>query len=479
MKRLFLLAIIGAALAANAQNWSAPVAVTTGAGDDHNLDIQRDPLILGYAGYWVAWDRTVGENSDVFHAKFFPSTDTAFTDVCQVTFSPAVEEMPAIMVNGAEQSGVFFQSPNNHLSAIYFAERTGPSTFTTPWLTLYSDVHLYEPIYCGIIEDIGIIPALYLRSDSAVVPVSYEYLVGWPFHVPADTAFQAPPANSGHIVLSHDGDWTSLFSVPIQLQKFAWETVIEGRSEIGYYFQTVDSLLNVHIYEGILSDPIYYYVNPVLNGELWVERLLSGYDIAQAEFDETTGEWTTPEPRFDMPGSERTPFAVGNSIVFKNNQDGNWDIAFWHPSLSQPEIIDSNPAEDRNPVLVEDAWTSQYHVFWESNRDGSWKIYYSHRDVLGIVPEPKGSLPASFAVSVHPNPGNAEFRIDLELPVSEEVEAAIYDLSGRRVARIHDGLIPAGSQELSWDASEIASGIYLLRVESADNIQTRKMVVLK
>ncbi len=471
-----------------AQNWSEPVAVTSGAGDDHNLDIQRDPLLLGYEGYWVAWDHTEGGNTDIFHAHFYPGISSTFIEVHQVTDGPSVEEKPSVMVNGAFQSGVFFQSPYEGLSAVFFAERTD-TTFSTPWLTLYSDVGLYEPLYCGIITDIGIIPALYLRSDSTVVPVTYEYYIEWPYQITPDTAYCVDVINSGHPVLHHDGDWTSLGVIPIQLQKYVWETVIGGRSEIGYYFQTVDTLLNVHTYQGWLPNPGYDYYAPELAFQdysawmfecgVYLEREVAGTDIAYAGFDEETGDWTTPEPRFDLPGNERRPAACGDIVVFECDGTGDWNIAFWHPSFETPELVDTDPSEDRNPRLVVDLWTNQYYVFWESNRDGNWKIYYSHRDVVGVEPEPLTPVPKSFHVSIHPNPGNAEFKIELGFPASGQVRAGIYDLQGRLVSEVYDGWLQNGSQSFVWNASGKPSGIYLLQVESAGSVHGEKIVILK
>ena len=211
---------------------------------------------------------------------------------------------------------------------------------------------------------------------------------------------------------------------------------------------------------------------------MYIEReWLSGVsDIAISEFDEVSGQWSMPYTVFEIDGKAINLDGEGENLVFETDVNGNWDIGFFHPP-NLIEFVDTNPAEDRNPVIT--SALGQWDVFWESNRDGTWKIYHSQREVVGVEPNPTQSVPESFIISVHPNPGNAEFRMDLELPVSGEVEAAIYDLSGRRVAMIHDGVLPAGLRTLSWDASDITSGIYLLRVESADNIQTRKMVVLK
>ncbi|HEX7342935.1 MAG TPA: T9SS type A sorting domain-containing protein [bacterium] len=206
----------------------------------------------------------------------------------------------------------------------------------------------------------------------------------------------------------------------------------------------------------------------------------SDYDIVCTTLDTAYGGFPDPQTIFDDMGNEKNPDVLSGNLVFETDVNGNWDIAYWCSGMDMPELIDSDPAEDRNPMIyLSDYPNAGLHVFWESRRDGSWKIYYSHRDILGIGPERKGSLPGSLALSVHPNPGNAEFHIDLELPVSGEVEAAIYDLSGRRVARIHEGWMGRGLHDLTWNAQRFPSAIYLLQVESGKYHQTRKVVLLK
>ena len=82
-----------------------------------------------------------------------------------------------------------------------------------------------------------------------------------------------------------------------------------------------------------------------------------------------------------------------------------------------------------------------------------------------------------------PNPFNPVTTIDYALPSRSEVSLIIFDLRGREVARLVDEEKPVGLHSARWDASNVASGIYLYRL-TADSpaggfMQTRKMVLLK
>ena len=79
----------------------------------------------------------------------------------------------------------------------------------------------------------------------------------------------------------------------------------------------------------------------------------------------------------------------------------------------------------------------------------------------------------------YPNPFNPRTTIYYSLPKSGKVQLSIYDLKGYEVARLIDGEQPAGYRQVTWDASEVASGIYFYRLTAGDFVLTRKMVLLK
>ena len=67
----------------------------------------------------------------------------------------------------------------------------------------------------------------------------------------------------------------------------------------------------------------------------------------------------------------------------------------------------------------------------------------------------------------------------LELPEAAFVEATVYDVSGRLVARLRHETMPAGVHTLRWDAGSVSSGMYFLRVAAGSWIETRKMPIYR
>jgi endo-1,4-beta-xylanase len=88
--------------------------------------------------------------------------------------------------------------------------------------------------------------------------------------------------------------------------------------------------------------------------------------------------------------------------------------------------------------------------------------------------------PATFALHQnYPNPFNPSTVIRYQVPVIGDVRLAVYDLLGREVAVLVDEPKPAGSYEVRFNATGLASGVYTYRLSAGDVSRSRSMVVVK
>jgi hypothetical protein len=87
--------------------------------------------------------------------------------------------------------------------------------------------------------------------------------------------------------------------------------------------------------------------------------------------------------------------------------------------------------------------------------------------------------PSSFILSSYPNPFNAQTTIQYSLPSQSPVSIDIFDILGRKIEALAEGLMPAGDHQAIWDASGQSSGIYFYRIKAGDKTETRKMVLMK
>jgi hypothetical protein len=79
----------------------------------------------------------------------------------------------------------------------------------------------------------------------------------------------------------------------------------------------------------------------------------------------------------------------------------------------------------------------------------------------------------------YPNPFNPTTNIRFSLPQSGNVKVVIYDAIGKQVETLVNNELNAGTHTISWNASGLASGIYLCRIEAGSFVQVNKMLLLK
>jgi len=84
-----------------------------------------------------------------------------------------------------------------------------------------------------------------------------------------------------------------------------------------------------------------------------------------------------------------------------------------------------------------------------------------------------------YRLTCSPNPFNPTTVISFQLSAFGHVKLAVYDIAGRKVATLVDGYRDAGSHEVTFDGSGLASGIYLLSMEKQETTLINKMVLVK
>ena len=56
---------------------------------------------------------------------------------------------------------------------------------------------------------------------------------------------------------------------------------------------------------------------------------------------------------------------------------------------------------------------------------------------------------------------------------------SVFDMLGKEVAALADGVFPVGTHNVSWDAANMASGVYIYRLQAGDQVMVRKMTLMK
>jgi hypothetical protein len=93
---------------------------------------------------------------------------------------------------------------------------------------------------------------------------------------------------------------------------------------------------------------------------------------------------------------------------------------------------------------------------------------------------PIASQPMAFGLGeVYPNPFNPSTAISYKLSVAGHVSLQVYDVTGRLVARLVNGTQEAGIYKVTFDGSNLASGLYFVMMQSGEYTAVKKMMMIK
>jgi len=81
--------------------------------------------------------------------------------------------------------------------------------------------------------------------------------------------------------------------------------------------------------------------------------------------------------------------------------------------------------------------------------------------------------------NAYPNPFNPTTTISYDLPKSQNITLEIYDIKGRLVETLYNGYKEEGHWDVTWNAGDQSSGIYIYRLQAGDQLISRKMLLIK
>ncbi|MDP2367261.1 T9SS type A sorting domain-containing protein [Rhodoferax sp.] len=88
--------------------------------------------------------------------------------------------------------------------------------------------------------------------------------------------------------------------------------------------------------------------------------------------------------------------------------------------------------------------------------------------------------PAAFALAQNvPNPFNPTTTISFSMDETSFASLKVFDLAGRTVASLVNGMVERGQHSVTLDASSLTSGVYFYALEANGQVETRKMVLMK
>jgi len=178
--------------------------------------------------------------------------------------------------------------------------------------------------------------------------------------------------------------------------------------------------------------------NPLLYAEY------NCYGSGASKLRDTTGYFNGPSnvwPR-QLTYTEAATYSL--SSIFAKNSAGSTIITYdWMPTNAA--------SADNMPIVVSVAQENQ-----------------------------SGSIPGEYVLyQNYPNPFNPSTTISYDLPRSSMVSLKVYDLLGREVATLTNGIKNAGSYHEVFDGTRLASGVYFARLKTDAMSSTIKLIMMK
>lgn len=205
------------------------------------------------------------------------------------------------------------------------------------------------------------------------------------------------------------------------------------------------------------------------------------------------GRTTLVSPQIDLSGAEWAEISYWRWFVDATTQDDVFLVeisddggATWHnlETVSATASPWTHAAFSLPGAGVN--LTAQMRLrFIASDTGGGSLVEALIDDVMVIVTRdgltPVGDAPApTVALDALPNPFNPRTTLAFTLPFEGAATLRILDARGREVARPLDARRPAGAGEVAWDASGLASGIYIARLElGGETLLTRKITLVR
>ncbi|UCE01569.1 MAG: T9SS type A sorting domain-containing protein [Candidatus Latescibacterota bacterium] len=229
-------------------------------------------------------------------------------------------------------------------------------------------------------------------------------------------------------------------------------------------------------------------INPL--GDAWIDPGLGGFletlpesffDDLNLDKDETVlenwGKHKVPTLRNVAKGpSEEFGKAYMHNGVFTSLKQvvdfyNTRDVAKW----PEPEVPINVNTDELGDLGLTKKEVNAIVAFMGTLSDG-W-VPEKTKDGEGVL---KGATPTRIDLEViGPNPFNPATQFSYSLPEAGPVRVAVYSMSGRLVATLLQGWKPSGQHDLVWAPGQLASGQYVVRLESGTTTVNRKVTLLK
>lgn len=202
--------------------------------------------------------------------------------------------------------------------------------------------------------------------------------------------------------------------------------------------------------------------------QLWVSK----YNGTSGEYDIATSV------KVDVKGDV---YVTGYSFDFDTKE--NYATVKYNSAGSEIWVQVYNGASDGSDIasaLFTDANDNVYVTGYSYDGPNSVDyVTFKYSQTVGINQISNSIVNGYELKQNYPNPFNPVTKINYELPVTNYVSLKVFDISGKEVSVLVNQVQTQGSYEVSFDASNLTSGIYYYKLETNSFSAAKKMLLIK
>ncbi|MFA7361667.1 MAG: YCF48-related protein [Candidatus Kapaibacterium sp.] len=231
---------------------------------------------------------------------------------------------------------------------------------------------------------------------------------------------------------------------------YNWYTPNINLNYMGYTFHELATINNQYCWViGRENAPVYRSTDFGMNWDS-IGKVSGIFDIYSARFSNANTGWC---------GGGGTP---GGRMFRTTNGGYNW----------------TRMDNDNNPGYVDDIYFYNDSLGWATGSNGM--VLYTTNGGLSYVNQISTVIPESFVLHQnYPNPFNNTTNIMIEIKERDFYKLEIYDVTGKKVDNLLEGIKTPGTYQINYNASKLSSGIYFYKLICSNYIQTKKFSLIK
>jgi len=228
---------------------------------------------------------------------------------------------------------------------------------------------------------------------------------------------------------------------------------------------------------------------PLTNIEFWQQKIFIDIDCPDIKNCWVVGSYgaiwktvTSLKQQYPSPKayfiSDTTQGKAPFTVQFFDGSTGEVDSWQW-------DLGDGNTSDLENPTHTY-LYGDTYSVSLKINGPGGINTFLRENFISVEGPQPNKinqhnqAIPKEFNLfPVFPNPFNDQTKINFSVPILTKITIHVFDISGRLVETLYNREVQPGYYSINWEANNLPSGIYFIKIQSNEFTKVQKCTLLK